>query len=74
MHYTGRKVVVTGADGFIGSHVLEALVAAGAEVTALALYNAFDAHCWLDDLPPRYARVCASCAATCAIPISLCAC
>lgn len=50
MSYSGRKVVVTGADGFIGSHLVEALVNAGAEVTALALYNAFDSHGWLDDL------------------------
>ena len=52
MSYRGRKVVVTGADGFIGSHVVEALVEAGAEVTALALYNSFDAYGWLDDLAP----------------------
>jgi UDP-glucose 4-epimerase len=51
MSYRGRKVVVTGADGFIGSHVVEALIAAGAEVTALAQYNSFDSHGWLDDLP-----------------------
>lgn len=49
-HYRGRRVVVTGADGFIGSHVVEALVAAGAEVTALAAYNSFDAAGWLDEL------------------------
>jgi NAD dependent epimerase/dehydratase len=46
----GRKVLVTGADGFIGSHLTEALVAAGAEVTALALYNSFDSHGWLDEI------------------------
>ncbi len=51
--YENRKVVVTGADGFIGSHVVEALVEAGADVTALALYNAFDSHGWLDDLAPE---------------------
>lgn len=50
--YSGRKVVVTGADGFIGSHVVEALVMAGAEVTALALYTGIDSHGWLDDLEP----------------------
>lgn len=49
--YNGRKVLVTGADGFIGSHLTEALAAEGAAVTALCLYNAFD-HCgWLDDVP-----------------------
>lgn len=50
MSYRGSKVLVTGADGFIGSHLVEGLVAAGAEVTALALYNSFDSHGWLDDL------------------------
>ena len=48
--YRGVKTLVTGADGFIGSHLVERLVAAGADVTALALYNAFDGSGWLDDL------------------------
>ena len=47
-----RPVLVTGADGFIGSHLVEALVKTGAEVTALAQYNSFDSHGWLDDLTP----------------------
>jgi NAD dependent epimerase/dehydratase len=45
------KVVVTGADGFIGSHLVEALVAAGAEVTALSQYNSFNDWGWLENLP-----------------------
>jgi UDP-glucose 4-epimerase len=49
--YLGAKILVTGADGFIGSHLTEALVSAGAEVTALAQYNSFDSYGWLDDLP-----------------------
>lgn len=48
--YRGRRVLVTGADGFIGSHLVEALVAGGAQVTALTLYNSFDSFGWLDDL------------------------
>ncbi len=48
--YRGRRVLVTGADGFIGSHLVEALVAAGARVTALAQYNAFGSNGWLDEL------------------------
>jgi UDP-glucose 4-epimerase len=42
---------VTGADGFIGSHLTDKLVQRGAKVTALCLYNSFDHHGWLDDLP-----------------------
>jgi UDP-glucose 4-epimerase len=49
--YGGRNVLVTGADGFIGSHLTEMLVSRGADVTALCLYNSFDSHGWLDDLP-----------------------
>jgi UDP-glucose 4-epimerase len=51
VHYNGLNVLVTGADGFIGSHLTETLVSRGARVTALALYNSFDSHGWLDDLP-----------------------
>ncbi|MGE5145822.1 MAG: SDR family NAD(P)-dependent oxidoreductase [Candidatus Eiseniibacteriota bacterium] len=50
MSYRGKRILVTGADGFIGSHLVEALVAEGAEVTALALYNAFGGNGWLDTL------------------------
>jgi NAD dependent epimerase/dehydratase len=49
--YRGTRVLVTGADGFIGSHLVEHVVGAGAEVTALAQYNSFDSYGWLDDLP-----------------------
>ena len=43
------KCFVTGADGFIGSHLAEALVAEGHEVTALAQYSSFDIYGWLDE-------------------------
>jgi dTDP-glucose 4,6-dehydratase len=43
------KVLVTGAEGFIGSHLTEALVRAGHEVRAFVLYNSFDSRGWLDD-------------------------
>lgn len=49
--YSGRTVLVTGADGFIGSHLAHRLVEEGAHVTTLSLYNAFDSHGWLDELP-----------------------
>jgi dTDP-glucose 4,6-dehydratase len=49
-NWNGRSVLVTGADGFIGSHLVEHLVAEGAEVTALAYYNSFGRWGWLDDL------------------------
>lgn len=45
------QVAVTGADGFIGSHLVEQLVAAGNRVKALALYNSFGTYGWLDTLP-----------------------
>jgi NAD dependent epimerase/dehydratase len=47
---SGRRILVTGADGFIGSHVVGACLAAGAQVTAMALYNSFDQAGWLDEL------------------------
>jgi dTDP-glucose 4,6-dehydratase len=46
-----RKVLVTGADGFIGSHLAEALVRRGDDVTAFVLYNSFDSWGWLDAAP-----------------------
>jgi dTDP-glucose 4,6-dehydratase len=43
-----NKVLVTGSDGFIGSHLVEALVQAGYEVRAFVLYNSFNSWGWLD--------------------------
>jgi len=44
------KVLVTGADGFIGSHLVELLVAKGYKVKALAQYNSFNHWGWLEDI------------------------
>ncbi len=45
------KVLVTGADGFIGSHLVEELVKGGYKVKAFAYYNSFNSWGWLDSLP-----------------------
>ncbi|GDX18938.1 MAG: NAD-dependent 4,6-dehydratase LegB [Ilumatobacteraceae bacterium] len=43
------KILVTGADGFIGSHVVETLVKSGHDVRAFVLYNSFNSWGWLDE-------------------------
>lgn len=48
MSWSGKRVLVTGGEGFIGSHLVEALVREGADVSALAYYNAFGRWGWLD--------------------------
>jgi NAD dependent epimerase/dehydratase len=45
-----KKVLVTGADGFIGSHLVEALVKEGYKVKALSYYNSFNTWGWLEDV------------------------
>lgn len=46
-----KKVLVTGADGFIGSHLTESLLEKGYEVKAFTMYNSFNTWGWLDTLP-----------------------
>lgn len=48
MNLNGKKVLVTGSEGFIGSHLTERLVELGAEVTALVQYNSFNNWGWID--------------------------
>jgi nucleoside-diphosphate-sugar epimerase len=48
MAWKGKKVLVTGAEGFIGSHLTERLVELGANVTALVQYNSFNNWGWID--------------------------
>jgi NAD dependent epimerase/dehydratase len=51
MDFQNKRVLVTGADGFIGSHLVEHLQRAGARVTALVQYNSFNFWGWLEDVP-----------------------
>lgn len=50
-----NKILVTGADGFIGSHLTETLVRAGHNVRAFVLYNSFNSWGWLDSCAPDVA-------------------
>lgn len=51
MDLKGKKVLITGADGFIGSHLTEALVKEGCKVKAFVYYNSFNSWGWLDTFP-----------------------
>lgn len=46
-----EKLLITGADGFIGSHLVEELVRSGQQVRAFVYYNSFSSWGWLDTLP-----------------------
>lgn len=54
MNWEGRRVLVTGAGGFIGSHLTERLVELGSAVRGLVHYNALGSCGWLDDSPLRH--------------------
>ena len=56
MKLAGRKILVTGADGFIGSHLTEHLIRSGADVRAFVYYNSFNSWGWLDSADPDVKR------------------
>jgi dTDP-glucose 4,6-dehydratase len=56
MEFKGKKILVTGADGFIGSHLTEELMRQGHEVRAFVLYNSFNSWGWLDRSAPEIRR------------------
>ena len=51
--WTGKRVLVTGGEGFIGSHLVDLLVSEGAQVTVLVYYNSFGRWGWLDTASPQ---------------------
>lgn len=51
MRLNDKKILVTGADGFIGSHLVELLIDLGYDVKAFVLYNSFNSWGWLDSFP-----------------------
>ena len=53
MKLNEQRILVTGADGFIGSHLTEMLVAMGCRVRALCLYNSFNDFGWLETIADR---------------------
>ncbi len=56
MNLHGKKILITGADGFIGSHLTETLIRHGCEVRAFVFYNSFGHWGWLDQSPDEIKR------------------
>ncbi|OHD67039.1 MAG: NAD-dependent dehydratase [Spirochaetes bacterium GWF1_41_5] len=52
MELNKKKILVTGADGFIGSHLTQSLLEQNADIRAFVYYNSFNTWGWLDTLPP----------------------
>ena len=57
MDWTTKKVLITGADGFIGSHLTERLISEGAHVKAFVMYNSFNTWGWIDTFSSREKEV-----------------
>jgi NAD dependent epimerase/dehydratase len=53
MDWETKKVLITGADGFIGSHLTQSLIARRAQVKALVMYNSFNTWGWIDTFTPN---------------------
>jgi NAD dependent epimerase/dehydratase len=53
MNWNKKRVLITGSEGFIGSHLVERLVELGADVTAFVLYNSFNSWGWIDTFTPQ---------------------
>ena len=53
MNLKNKNVLVTGADGFIGSHLVEEILNHGAKIKAFVLYNSFNSWGWLDQLDKK---------------------
>lgn len=53
MYLQNKKILVTGAEGFIGSHLVEALLQENCSIKAFVYYNSFNSWGWLDTLPKK---------------------
>jgi len=53
MELNGKNILVTGADGFIGSHLVERLLEEGCTIRAFVFYNSFNSWGWLDTFPKK---------------------
>ena len=51
MNLKNKKVLVTGSDGFIGSHLVERLLKENCQVKAFVYYNSFNSWGWVDTFP-----------------------